>query len=207
MHTTIDSESSYCEGFNCPLNDPQQIANEAVIGDAVADAYNAATTWAHNTCVELTANSCSDALLVAAMAMEGMPPMAMAAEAADVSAVATVASDAAPLAQKIASTFEGGDYVAMTLQEDLTVYRGYGGPDAGPIGRWFGTVKPTTAAEAETMYNVRMYGNQLTDVSTVQIPKGTTVYYWRVAGGTGFQLFLPNAFDVVKVLSTHVLAP
>ena len=60
------------------------------------------------------------------------------------------------------------------------------------MGRWFGATRPGSAAEAERLYNVADYGNDLTSVRSYLIPRGTTVYEGPVAGGTGYQYYVPN---------------
>lgn len=40
--------------------------------------------------------------------------------------------------------------------------------------------------------NVVDYGNDLTSVQSYVIPKGTTVYHGSVAGGAGYQYYMPS---------------
>jgi len=70
------------------------------------------------------------------------------------------------LPNEIAATFRNAQYEARILKRSLTVYRAEG----TTYGRWFGTVKPDSAAAAEQLYNVTSYGNDLTQVSTYRIP-------------------------------------
>ena len=90
-----------------------------------------------------------------------------------------------------AASFKNGQYSETVQEEDMTVYRAEGGT-SGQYGRFYGTQEPQTAADAEAMYNVAVWGNELTTVSTYNIPAGTTVYVGPVAGGTGTQAFVPN---------------
>jgi hypothetical protein len=101
----------------------------------------------------------------------------------------SAASETIPqLAPRIAETFQNGEYAARQLQSDLTVYRAEG----VQMGRWFGAVRPDSAAMAERMYNVATFGNDLTQVPTYVIPEGAVVYEGLVEGGTGWQTFVPN---------------
>jgi hypothetical protein len=92
------------------------------------------------------------------------------------------------LSDDIARTFRNGEYTTRVLEEDIIVYRAEG----GRMGRWFGMVKPDSAASAERMYNVATYGNDLLEVSTYRIPAGMVIYEGPVAGGTGWQVFIEN---------------
>jgi hypothetical protein len=92
------------------------------------------------------------------------------------------------LPPEIASTFQDGEYAARVLDEDMIVFRAEG----SGLGRWFGTMKPDSAALAERMYNVTTYGNDLLQVSTYRLPAGTLIYEGPVAGGTGMQVFIDN---------------
>ncbi len=106
------------------------------------------------------------------------------------------------LPASVAATFEGGEYTARTLAEDATVFRAEG----RTFGKFFGATKPSSAAEAERLYNVADYGNDLLQVSTYRIPKGTAVYEGRVAGGEGWQLFVPNPREAgVQLVQTEPL--
>jgi hypothetical protein len=60
------------------------------------------------------------------------------------------------------------------------------------MGRWFGATRPSSAAEAERLYNVADFGNDLTTVRQYVIPKGTVVSEGRVAGGTGYQYYVAD---------------
>jgi hypothetical protein len=97
----------------------------------------------------------------------------------------------------IAATFENGKFTARVLTEDLIGYRAEG--DA--FGRWYGATKPVSAAEAEYLYNSAQYGNDLTTVSAYRIPARTLVWEGSVAGGSGWQYYVPSprAVGVIQV--------
>lgn len=106
------------------------------------------------------------------------------------------------LPANIARSFSNGSYVARVLERDITVYRAEG----NALGRWFGTVKPSSAAEAERLYNAVDYGNDLTRVASYRIPKGTLVYEGQVAGGSGTQLYLADPRTAgLRLLSSEPL--
>jgi RHS repeat-associated protein len=97
----------------------------------------------------------------------------------------------------IAATFENGKFTARVLTEDLIVYRAEG----QAFGRWFGAVRADSAAKAEHLYNMSGYGNDLTTVATYRIPARTIVWEGRVAGGSGWQYYVPNprAAGVIQI--------
>jgi len=101
------------------------------------------------------------------------------------------------LPPEIATTFENGRFAARVFPHDLIVYRAEG----QVFGRWFGATSPSSAAEAEHLYNVAQYGNELTTVSAYRIPAGTLVWEGQVAGGSGWQYYVPDpqAVGVVQV--------
>jgi hypothetical protein len=111
------------------------------------------------------------------------------------------AVNAPALPATVARTFERGKYRARVLKEDTIAYRGEG----GQFGRYYGTTKPSSAAEAERLYNVTDYGNDLAEVSTYMIPKGTLVYEGHVAGGAGMQMYIPDPRAGVKLMQTTPL--
>ena len=122
--------------------------------------------------------------------------------------VASEASEAMSAAgqalnQRVAATFEGGEYEARVVQEDTLAFRAEG----DQFGRYYGTVQPETAAHAEQLYNIAQYGNDMTEVSGYLIPKGATVFQGPVAGGTGTQIFVPDPLVAgVQLLWTKPLA-
>ncbi len=108
----------------------------------------------------------------------------------------------ASLSDDVARTFAGRAYAARTLADDLVVYRAEG----STFGRWFGTTKPSSAAEAERLYNIVNYGNDLLEVSSYRIPAGTVIFEGPVKGGTGFQVYVEDPVRAgFKLLATEVL--
>jgi RHS repeat-associated protein len=106
------------------------------------------------------------------------------------------------LPSDIAGTLQNGEYSARILDKDMIVFWAEG----TEMGRWFGNIKPDSAAMAERLYNVAIYGNDLLHVSTYQIPAGTLIYEGPVAGGTGRQIFVDNPWAVgVQWLATEFL--
>ena len=112
------------------------------------------------------------------------------------------AVNAPALTANVARTFESSKYTVRVLQQDTVVFRAEG----GRLGRWFGTTRPGSAAEAERMYNVIDYGNDLAEISQYTIPKGTLVYEGQVAGGTATQMYVPDPLAAgVKLTGTKPL--
>lgn len=111
-----------------------------------------------------------------------------------------------PVPDWVKASFKNGEFDVELLKSDITVYRAHGG-QSKPVGNFFGAVKPTNAAEAERMYNVVDYGNELQEVSTFVIPKGTTVIKGQVEGGTGIQYYIEGAQDMVKQIGQPEYLP
>jgi hypothetical protein len=81
-----------------------------------------------------------------------------------------------PLPTDIATNFRGGVYTERVLSEDLIVYRIYGG-NAEKVRPWFTTIKPQGPAQAQIDLALNpQWGNTATTITTVKIPKGTTIY-------------------------------
>jgi hypothetical protein len=107
-----------------------------------------------------------------------------------------------PLPNYVAATFQNGQYRARVLNQDTLAYRGEG----TPFGRWYGATKPDSAAAAEQLYNLTIWGNDLLQVSTYRIPKGTLIYEGKVAGGTGWQYYTPDPVaSNIKLILTEFL--
>lgn len=108
----------------------------------------------------------------------------------------------ASLPPDIASNFEGGNYDGRYLKKDILVYRAEG----KRFGQWYGSTKPDSAAMAEKLYNVAIYGNDILEVSTYRIPKGTFVFEGAVKGGSGWQYYIPDPIKSgIELLITEPL--
>jgi hypothetical protein len=106
------------------------------------------------------------------------------------------------LPDEIASTFKNSQYQARVLTKPLTVYRAEG----STFGRWFGAVKPDSAANAERLHNIVKYENDALQVSTYEILPGATIYEGPVAGGTGWQIFIENPLSgFIQLIETEFL--
>jgi len=107
-----------------------------------------------------------------------------------------------------AANFAGGRYDEVVLTQDVTLYRG-GDSQGSPLGQWFSTEPPQSAAQVRIDTAVRpqwidpqtgaLTGTSPIDtVYAVNIPAGTTVYPGPVASqggifvGGGHQIFVPE---------------
>lgn len=106
----------------------------------------------------------------------------------------------------IKKSFENGDYVMIELQEDIVVWRAYGG-DAFEEGSFFGSEMPLNSKSAETMYNLKKWDNTAEDLVGFRIRKGTQLAFGKVEGGTGYQFFLPTTLQNPSVLIKGVSKP
>jgi hypothetical protein len=96
----------------------------------------------------------------------------------------------------IASTFRGGNYGSRVLQSDVEAFR-FSGGIAAPQGRFLTTSQTVTGianpGEAISALNLPS-GATATQLNNFIIPKGTSIFYGRVEGGsaTATQIFIHN---------------
>ena len=102
-----------------------------------------------------------------------------------------------PLPRAVANTFRGGSYTAITVPEATTLYRVYGGK-AGQIRGYWTRTKPAGPVQSsiDSALNPQ-WGNTATNVATVRVPAGTTIYEGAAAAqgglvGGGSRVFIPN---------------
>ncbi|QDT78602.1 hypothetical protein Mal35_20510 [Gimesia maris] len=86
------------------------------------------------------------------------------------------AHGAGPLGEDVAKTFRGGSYVETKLSEPVTLYRVYGGK-AGELGPYWTRTKPTGPLQSRLdSALLSEWGNTARNVTTIQVPRGTTVF-------------------------------
>jgi len=102
-----------------------------------------------------------------------------------------------PLGADVAATFRGGSYTQTVLTDDTTYYRVYGG-NAGPLGSYWTQTPPAGPLQStiDSALNPA-WGNTAGNVSTIVVPKGTTVYQGFAAPqggllGGGSQVYIPK---------------
>jgi len=102
-----------------------------------------------------------------------------------------------PLGADTAATFRGGSYTESALSEDTTLYRVYGG-NAGPLGSYWTRTAPAGPLQStiDSALNPA-WGNTAQNVSTIVVPKGTTIYEGFAAPqggllGGGSQVYIPK---------------
>lgn len=62
------------------------------------------------------------------------------------------------------------------MQEDSVLYRAYGG-NAAPLGRYWSRVSPLGPLQAQMdLALLPEWGNTATEVATIRVPAGTTIY-------------------------------
>lgn len=107
------------------------------------------------------------------------------------------ATGAGPLGEAVAGTFRGGSYIQAVTQEATTLYRAYGG-SAGEFGSYWSRTAPTGPLQARIdSALLPQWGNTAEKVSTMTVPKGTTIYEGFAAPqgnlmGGGSQIFIPR---------------
>jgi hypothetical protein len=102
----------------------------------------------------------------------------------------------------VSSAFEG-EIKAITLKDDLIVYRYWGGKSTETGSAWFSTKQYVTPGNARR-YLALPEGNTAENVTAFRIPSGTTILEGKVssktgevgfgsyATGKGTQIYLPN---------------
>jgi hypothetical protein len=81
-----------------------------------------------------------------------------------------------PLDEAVAGTFRSGTYDEVLLSQDTLLYRVYGG-EAGPIGGYWSRTAPSGPMQGQMDSALNpAWGNLATDVSTIRVPAGTTIY-------------------------------
>lgn len=81
-----------------------------------------------------------------------------------------------PLDPKTASTFRTGTYTEKVLQEDVVLYRAYGGK-AGELGKFWTRERPAGPYQAAIDSAIEpKWGNTLEKTSVIRVPKGTKIY-------------------------------
>jgi hypothetical protein len=105
------------------------------------------------------------------------------------------------LSAGVASTFKGGQYTTRTLDEDLLLYRRWGG-ESGELGPYWSRTNYVRAGNARR-YSALPPGNTAEHITTIRVPAGTTIYEgraaaqaeWGVPGG-GSQVVFDEGFRV-----------
>ena len=99
--------------------------------------------------------------------------------------------------EAVAGTFRGGSYTQAVTQEATTLYRAYGG-SAGEFGSYWSRTAPTGPLQARIdSALLPQWGNTAEKVSTMTVPRGTTIYegFAALQGnlmGGGSQIFIPR---------------
>lgn len=94
------------------------------------------------------------------------------------------------LSPSAAISFANGESSPWVAGPNTVLYRA---EDGQGIGSYFGLTAPSDSIDAEIMYNLKKWGNNATQLSTYQIPEGTTGFIGPVEGGSGMQIYIPNA--------------
>jgi RHS repeat-associated protein len=89
--------------------------------------------------------------------------------------------------------FTDGNYKLRTFKAGERVHRSPWVPDELPEnpGSWLSTRKTVTKIGTESSSNIAKWGNPIEKLRTYEFTQDTTVYYGKVAGGTGYQALIP----------------
>ena len=100
-----------------------------------------------------------------------------------------------PLPDSVAKTFRSFTYTKIITEQEIPLYRAYGGK-AGKLGGYWTKTKPQgplqTVIDSALDQN---WGNTTTEISTIKVPKGTTIFEGFAAEqrglvGGGNQIFI-----------------
>ncbi|MEQ1831425.1 MAG: hypothetical protein ABL977_00105 [Candidatus Eisenbacteria bacterium] len=96
----------------------------------------------------------------------------------------------------------------VIAEGDEILYRCFGGPNSGVLGRWFAPLKCSSVSDAELANNVVVHGNKLSMVATFRVRAGTEMWVGRVDHGardladrTAIQVYIERPLGCVEL--TH----
>lgn len=93
-----------------------------------------------------------------------------------------------PLPETVANTFRSASYNQATLSEPAILYRVSGGSTA-EIGQYWTTVRPTGPLQAQIDLALKPeWENTATQVTTIRVPAGQTIYMGAAASQGGAQI-------------------
>jgi len=102
-----------------------------------------------------------------------------------------------PLPENVVKTFRSGTYSQVTLGSDTTLYRVWGG-GADELGQYWSRTAPSGPLQSTIDLALDpMWGNNATNVVTIEVPPGTTIYEGFAAPqgglvGGGSQVYIPG---------------
>ena len=104
------------------------------------------------------------------------------------------------LPESFAKEFEGVVRI-RTFKKGERIYRSPW-PDemTDHAGRWFGTCETVTRVGNDSMYQVLKWKNPNTRLRVYEFSEDVTVYYGKVRGGKGFQVYIPDDVDIATAL-------
>ncbi|NJK91339.1 MAG: hypothetical protein HC904_05595 [Blastochloris sp.] len=109
------------------------------------------------------------------------------------------------LSTSVRNSFTGGKATPWVAETDTILFRGENfGQGAG---RFFGTQRPINSMDAEMLYNLKLWGNNATELGVYRIPAGTRGFIGGVEGGAGTQIFVPNTSGVQLLERSTLFTP
>ncbi len=105
-------------------------------------------------------------------------------------------------ADEVVGSFRSGSYTQISLAEETTLYRAYGG-SASEIGPYWTRTPPSGPLQSQLDSALNpAWGNTATDVAAIRVPAGTTIFEGVTAGqslpgggallGGGNQVYIPR---------------
>jgi RHS repeat-associated protein len=99
------------------------------------------------------------------------------------------------LSPSVRNSFRNSNAQQWEAIDDIVLYRAQDGQGAG---RFFGVEKPFNSMDAEELFNIKLWGNNATELHQYRIPAGTRGFIGGVEGGVGTQIFIPDAFNLIN---------
>ena len=102
-----------------------------------------------------------------------------------------------PLPDAVANTFRSGTYTGFVTEGEMTLYRVYGGK-AGELSSYWTPTYPQGPLQSIIDYSLDpKWGNTATNIATINVPAGTTIYQGYAAKqgglvGGGIQIYIPE---------------
>ena len=109
------------------------------------------------------------------------------------------------LPQSVVDSFSNKSYLVKITDEEMIVFRAENYEQG--MGRFFGLEKPINSLDAEIMYNLKVWGNNATELATYKIPTNTTIFIGKVEGGSGIQIFVPDLSKIQLIDKASLITP
>ncbi len=108
------------------------------------------------------------------------------------------------------NSFVSGNFTMMEAVEDITVYRFSSNGWGAVSGEFFSLTAAKNATAAKNMLALRFWDNTGKQLTPITIKKGTQFAFGPVAGGYGYQIFIPEKLqpdNIIRQFSKTITLP